>query len=96
MSKTRTIQEINNEYFQTAAMMGDLIHKAAKFTGDFSYEGQVLELHQKLNSIDKEANFYQKSEERNQKAKIEKAGDAKVTPQSPAPMEAVSEQAQVQ
>ena len=76
MSKPRTIQEINNEYFQTAAMMGDLVHKVIKFTGDNPFQGQINELNMKLNSIDKEADIYQKTEERERKAKITKAGEA--------------------
>ena len=96
MSKPRTIQEINNDYFQNCAMMGDLIHKSGKFTGDFPYEGQILEFHQKLKSIDKEAELVQKSQEREQKAKIQKAGDAKINSQIPASEEKPLEQAQVQ
>lgn len=76
MSKSRTIQEINNEYFQTAALVGDLVHKVIKFTGDNPFAGgQIAELNAKMNSIDKEADLYQKSQERDQKTKIQKAGD---------------------
>lgn len=85
MSKTRTIQEINNEYFQTAALLGDLVHKVIRFTGDNPFVGgQITELNTKLNGIDKEADFYQKSQDRDQKVKIQKAGDAKITTQMPA------------
>lgn len=73
MSKPRTIQEINNEYYQTAAVMGDLIHKAAKFTGDFPYEGQILEHNKKLNSIDREADLLQKADEAKIKSDESKA-----------------------
>jgi hypothetical protein len=67
MSKPRTIQEINNEYFQTAAMLGDLEWKMTKFPD------QIDQLKAKLITIDKEADMVQKSQERDQQAKIQKA-----------------------
>lgn len=77
MSKPRTIQEINNDYFQAAAQLGDLVHKVIKFTGENPFgDGQISGFNAKLNSIDKEADIYQKSQEREQKANIQKAGDA--------------------
>lgn len=54
------MQEINNDYFQTAALLGDLEWKMSKFPD------QIDELKAKLRVIDKEADFAQKSLNREQ------------------------------
>lgn len=89
MSKPRTIQEINNDYFQTAAMLGDLFHKFTRFTGENPYDGQIGELNAKLSSIDREADLAQKLQE-----KTKSNGSTKV-PTSPSEA-LIEEPAQVQ
>jgi hypothetical protein len=51
---TRTIPEINNDYFQTAALLGDLVWKVSKFTGEEMTGGQIGDLKRKLRTIDNE------------------------------------------
>lgn len=75
MSKPRTIQEINNDYFQTAALLGDLEYKMHKFPD------QIDSLREKLKSIDREAELAQKVQAKTEQAK----------PQETKPEEAQSE-----
>ncbi len=70
---TRTIQEINNEYFQTAAMLGDLDWKVTKFEGRDLGTGQMGDLRRKLRTIDNEMDEYQKEKAKEDKKNAETA-----------------------
>ncbi len=65
MAKVRTLTEINQDYFQTAAILGDLVWKVCKFTGEDIGGGQIAELKRKLRTIDTEMDEYQKQQEKN-------------------------------
>ena len=78
MSKAKTLQEINQEYFQTAAMLGDLIWKVDKFEGHDLGPGQIGNLKRKLQKIDKEMDEFQKEQAREQE-RIQKANAEKLT-----------------
>lgn len=69
---TRTIQDINQDYFQTAAILGDLVWKVTKFTGEDLGTGQIGDLKRKLRTIDNEMDEVQKekAKEDQKKAKI--------------------------
>lgn len=66
MAKARTVQEINQDYFQTAATLGDLIWKVCKFTGEDMGSGQIADLKRKLRTIDNEMDEYQKLQAKEQ------------------------------
>jgi len=70
---TRTIQEINQDYFQTAAMLGDLIWKVSKFTGEGLESGQIGDLKRKLRVIDNEMDERQKVKAKEDQANEELA-----------------------
>jgi hypothetical protein len=71
MPKTRTIPEINQEYFQTAAMLGDLEWKMSKFPD------QIEALKRKLRTIDNEMDELTKLQAKEeQKKKAEKSNGA--------------------
>lgn len=63
---TRSIQEINQDYFQTAAILGDLEWKMTKFPG------QIEELKRKLRTIDNEMDELQKLQEKEKQQKLSK------------------------
>ncbi len=84
MAKTRTLQEINNDYFQTAAMLGDLTWKVVKFTGDDLGTGQIGDLMRKLRTIDNEMDAYQKEQEK-LKTKSNGVPGLTTSPQTEAP-----------
>jgi hypothetical protein len=71
MSKFRTIPEINQDYFQNAAMLGDLIFKVDKFEGHEFGPGQIGDLKRNLQKIDKEMDETNKYLERERKKKME-------------------------
>ncbi len=62
MAKTRTVTEINQEYFQTAAILGDLVWKVTKFTGEDLGSGQIGDLKRKLRTIDNEMDKHQEEQ----------------------------------
>jgi seryl-tRNA synthetase len=66
MAKSRTLQDINQDYFQTAAMLGDLIWKVDKFVGNPLGNGQIEDLKRKLRTIDTEMDEFQAKEKREQ------------------------------
>jgi hypothetical protein len=59
MAKVRNLEEINREYFQTAAILGDLVWKVTKFLGEDLGTGQIGDLKRKLRTIDNEMDAYQ-------------------------------------
>lgn len=70
---SRTIQEINNEYFQTAAILGDLVWKVSKFTGETLGSGQINDLKRKLRIIDNEMDAFQADKQKEDQANAELA-----------------------
>lgn len=73
MAKVRSLQEINQDYFQTAAILGDLVWKVSKFTGENITGGQIGDLKRKLRVIDNEMDEYNKEQEKQKKAATTKA-----------------------
>ena len=91
----RTIQQINNDYFQKAAMLGDLEWKMSKLLP------QIEQIKRELKEIDEEADAYQAREERERQSRIQKAGEtntatnngATLVPQTPKNEDTTSETA---
>ena len=73
---TRTIQEINQEYFQTAAVLGDLIWKVDKFEGNDLGSGQIGDLKRKLRTIDNEMDAVQLEQQKETQKKAKTNGGA--------------------
>lgn len=67
----RSLQEINNDYFQTAAILGDLIWKVSKFTGEDLGTGQIGDLKRKLRTIDNEMDQFQLAKQKEDAANQE-------------------------
>jgi hypothetical protein len=87
----RSITDINQEYFQTAAILGDLVWKVSKFTGESLGAGQIDELKRKLRVIDNEMDEVQKAQAKQEsinkdlaeKRKAKSISSPSTIPQSP-------------
>jgi len=89
----RSIQEINQDYFQTAAVLGDLVWKVSKFTGENLEGGQIGDLKRKLRTIDNEMDEVQKEKAKeDQKKAASKNGG--IPGLAPKPSESNQETAQ--
>jgi hypothetical protein len=75
MPKPRSIQEINNAYFQKAAMLGDLEWKMSKFPA------QIEALKRDLRAIDNEADEAQKAQAKEQAKEQAKASNTPAAPE---------------
>lgn len=71
---TRTIAEINQDYFQTAAILGDLEWKMTKFPV------QIEDLKRKLRTIDNEMDELQKVQAKAQAKNGTKTETSMITP----------------
>lgn len=94
MAKPRTVQEINNNYYQKASELGHL-----HWQMEVRIPKLIEKLHRELKAIDEEADMAserQRKEEKDRQLKeqMNKSKGVK-DPQSPIPMEAAKEPAAV-